>query len=160
MDIEILEVEPNKKADEKEIFKIPETKKKEKKKKEISQKQRDALAKGRARVKANREAKKKELEKAEQEAVKNAKKIEKEQKLEKKKQKGLQEKIEKKIGFSNEFNAIKNDCFKNCKEEDRKKLNTVLDKYITPGDIEKGKDHIQDKIGFLVMKAGEKLLVK
>ena len=58
MDIEILEVEPNKKADEKEIFKLPETKK-PKKKKEISQKQRDALAKGRARVKANRDAKKK-----------------------------------------------------------------------------------------------------
>lgn len=175
MEIEVLDIEPTKQKEEKDIFEMPveegiKPKKEPKKKREISEAQRQALAKGRARVKANREAKKKAEEaekkkqaKLEREAVKKAKEEAKTQKLQKKKQLTEQEeikknKMEKEEGMIADFHKLKEKHFSGLKNFEA--VDKMLNSYITRDDILKGSDHLQNKVGFLVMSADKKFLNK
>ena len=122
--IEVVEknIDDNKEApkayNEEEVFE-----KKPKPKRVLTDAQKDALQRGRAKAKATREAKK--MGKAEKDKVDN-----------------------KKI---DEFNELKYTCLGNCDDEEQfDKLDSILSKYITKADILKGDDHLRNKVGQVV----------
>lgn len=150
--------------------------KKAKPKRILTDSQKEALQRGRAKAKATREAKKMEqmkkqlaqedkktsikverqqLQKAEVEAteqlkVKRQKKTAQDKARERIKQKKAERDKEdqKKI---DSFNELKYTCLENCDtEEDFDKLDTILNKYITKSDIIKGSDHLRNKVGQVV----------
>ena len=150
--------------------------KKAKPKRVLTDSQKEALQRGRAKAKATREAKKMEqmkkqlaqedkktsikvereqLQKAEVEAteqlkVKRQKKTAQDKARERIKQKKAERDKEdqKKI---DSFNELKYTCLENCDtEEDFDKLDTILNKYITKSDIIKGSDHLRNKVGQVV----------
>lgn len=150
--------------------------KKAKPKRVLTDSQKEALQRGRAKAKATREAKKMEqmkkqlaqedkktsikverqqLQKAEVEAteqlkVKRQKKTAQDKARERIKQKKAERDKEdqKKI---DSFNELKYACLENCDtEEDFDKLDTILNKYITKSDIIKGSDHLRNKVGQVV----------
>lgn len=177
MEIEEREEEPEMQVPvvkEEEVFE-----KKAKPKRVLTDSQKEALQKGRAKAKAIREAKRMEqakkelqkeeakqkktslkeerelLEKAESEATeqlktKRQKKTAQEKARERIKQrKAEQDKIDNKKVEA--FNDLKYTCLANCDtEEDFDKLDNILSKYITKADILKGNDHLRNKVGEVV----------
>jgi hypothetical protein len=158
-----MEVKPFK---EEEVFEKP------KKKRVLTDAQKEALAKGRARVKANREAKKKdeiekqvlkEKQKDERSQLKQVEKQKAEALKEKKAKLTAQEKARQRIlerkakrtkdddNTINKFNDIKYSALSNLDCENKfDKLDHALSKYLTRNDILKGNDHIKGKLEILV----------
>lgn len=146
--------------------------KKSKKKRQLTEKQQQALAEGRAKIKAKRLAKQEEIikkkleteaKKQESKLIEKAEEEVKEQKRVKKakltaqqraKQRILEKQEKKKIEEDKlvyEYDELKYKCLENCNtEEEFDTVDNVLTKYITRKDILKGKDHLRDKVGEIV----------
>lgn len=172
--MEVNEVDAPKPMVEEEVFD-----KKAKPKRVLTDAQREALQRGRAKAKATREAKrmaeaKKQLEKEQKVEAKNNLKLERqqlalaeaeasEQLKNKRQKKTAQEKARDRIKQRqaerdkennkkiDEFNELKYTCLGNCEtEEDFDKLDTILNRYITKDDILKGNEHLRNKVGQVV----------
>lgn len=145
------------------------------KKRQLTDKQKQALQAGRAKAKAQREAKRmeevkkqvakeekskvreerKQLAKAEAEATEQLKtKRQKKTAQEKARERIKARKAEKDKADNkrvDEFNELKYTYLESCDtEEDFDKLDNILNRYITRSDILKGNDHIRNKIGEVV----------
>jgi len=159
---------------EEEVFE-----KKPKPKRVLTDAQKDALQRGRAKAKATRDAKKmeqmkKEILKEQSGAKKTSIKVEREQIVKaekeateqlkaKRQKKTAQEKARERIKMRkaekdkvdnkkiDEFNELKYTCLGNCDDEEQfDKLDSILSKYITKADILKGDEHLRNKVGQVV----------
>ena len=144
-------------------------------KRQLTDKQKQALQAGRAKAKAQREAKrmeeaKKQIAKEEKSKVREERKqlakaeAEATEQLKVKRQKKTaQEKARERIKARkaekdktdnkrvDEFNELKYTYLESCDtEEDFDKLDNILNRYITRTDILKGNDHVRNKIGEVV----------
>jgi len=144
-------------------------------KRQLTDKQKQALQAGRAKAKAQREAKR--MEEAKKQLVKEEKgKVREERKQlakaeaeateqlkTKRQKKTAQEKARERIKARkaekdkvdnkrvDEFNELKYTYLENCEtEDDFDKLDNILNRYITKADILKGNDHVRNKIGEVV----------
>ncbi len=144
-------------------------------KRQLTDKQKQALQAGRAKAKAQREAKR--MEEAKKQLVKEEKSKLKEERSQlrkaeteateqlktKRQKKTAQEKARERIKARklekdkvdnkrvDEWNELKYNYLENCDtEEDFDKLDNILNKYITKSDILKGNEHIRNKIGEVV----------
>ena len=149
-----------------------------KKKRVLTEAQKEGLARGRAKAKAMREAKKREKIEAEvkkqaekvkvkkeDKQLKKDKEVEKQQKETKKQLLSQQEITRQKIRAReadtkekvDTFNNLKYRCMESCETEEQfDYMDKLMKKYITKGDILKGNDHLQQKVGFMIMEAGKR----
>lgn len=155
--------------DENQIF--DKTEESKKKKRVLTDAQKEGLARGRAKVKANREAKKQTEIAKQVEEVKSKKLLEKDKALEKEqkqqkkellsrqeqtRQKIKQREAEHKVKID-AFNELKYKCMEHCEtEKEFDTMDKLLNKYITKGDILKGDDHLRTKIGALAVQTSKR----
>jgi len=160
-----------------EIFDKPEPAP-AKKKRTLTEAQKAGLAKGRAKAKAMRDAKKKEQlanevkkeaekvkEKKEAKQLSKDKAVEKQQKETKKQLLSQQEitraKVKAKEADAKQkietFNNLKYKCMESCETEEQfNYMDKLMNKYITKSDILKGNEHLQQKVGYMVLEAGKR----